>query len=126
MGAKTTIVVRIPKNTGSITSIVPLTVEVKLSSFSFILLLKTFSPTMIASSTTIPRTTININVDNTFIVTPSIGSKIKAPPNEIGIPIATQNATDGLKNIVKRISTRIIPIAKFLYNIFILSSKNLA
>ena len=69
---------------------------------------------MIASSTTIPKTTINIKVDNTLIVTPSIGSKISAPPKEIGIPIATQKATEGRKNIVRSIRTKTIPIAKFL------------
>ena len=79
-----------------------------------------------ASSTTIPSTTINIKVDNTFIVTPNIGSNNNAPPKDIGIPMATQKATDGLKNIVKRIRTKHIPIAKFLYKIFILSSRNLA
>ena len=114
IGAKTTMVVKIPKKTGSITSIVPFIVDVKLSSFSLILLLKTFSPTMIASSTTIPKTTINIKVDNTLIVTPSIGSKISAPPKEMGIPIATQKATEGRKNIVRSIRTKTIPIAKFL------------
>ena len=39
---------------------------------------------------------MNIYVDNTFILKTSILSKFKAPPNEIGNPIATQNATDGL------------------------------
>ena len=126
IGAKTTIVVKIPKKTGSITSIVPFTVEVKLSSLSLILLRNTFSPTIIASSTTIPSTTINIKVDKTFIVTPNSGSNNNAPPKDMGIPMATQKATEGLKNIVKRISTKHIPIAKFLYRIFILSSRNLA
>ena len=71
---------------------------------------------MMASSTTIPNTTINMNADKTFTVTPISGSIINAPPKEIGIPIDTQNATDGLKNIVKRSNTKTIPIAKFLYN----------
>ena len=71
---------------------------------------------MMASSTTIPKTTINMNADKIFTVTPISGSIINAPPKEIGIPIDTQNATDGLKNIVKRSNTKTIPIAKFLYN----------
>ncbi len=114
IGANTTIVVSTPKNTGINTSIVPLIVDVILSSLSLIRLLKTFSPTIIASSTTIPNTTININADKTFTVTPIFGRIIRAPPKEIGIPIDTQNATDGLKNMVNKNKTRTIPIAKFL------------
>ena len=114
IGANTTIVVSTPKNTGVNTSIVPLIVDVILSSLSLIRRLKTFSPTIIASSTTIPNTTININADKTFTVTPICGSIIRAPPKEIGIPIATQNATEGLRNMVNKNNTKTIPIAKFL------------
>ena len=62
---------------------------------------KTFSPTIIASSTTIPRTRINVNNDNILIERSTAGIKRKPPINDIGIPSETQNASFGLRNIAK-------------------------
>ena len=52
-----------------------------------------FSPTTTASSTTIPITMISANSDTMLMFTPRYGNSRKAPMNEMGTPIATQNAS---------------------------------
>ena len=67
-----------------------------------------------------------MKADKTFTVTPSKGNNNNAPPNEIGIPIETQNANDGFRNIVNNNKTKLIPIAKLRYSKLIRSCKYLA
>ena len=92
-GAKAAMVVSTPMNTGEKT---PRTPAIEASgptcspaSRSVMM----FSPTTTASSTTIPMTMINANSDTMLMFTPRYGSSRKAPMNEIGTPIATQNAS---------------------------------
>ena len=70
---------------------------------------KTFSPTIIASSTTIPNTKIKVNRDNMLIETSKIGINQKPPMKEIGIPNDTQKANFGFKKIARIITTRNSP-----------------
>ena len=65
-----------------------------------------FSPTIIASSTTIPMTRRNAKSDITFNDTSFDGRKINVPANAVKIPTAHQNATIGLKNIIRTINTK--------------------
>ena len=56
-----------------------------------------FSPTTIASSTTIPKTRMNVNSDNIFMDKFNGPNSQNPPMNEIGIPSETQ-ANFGFKN----------------------------
>ena len=62
-----------------------------------------FSPTTIASSTTIPSTRMKANSDITLIVTSTYGSRASAPMNETAMPTDTQRASRSFRN---RASTR--------------------
>ena len=62
-----------------------------------------------ASSTTIPSTKIKPNKLIMFKVTPNTGIIIKAPIKEMGMPINTQKAMDGLRNKVNKASTNMPP-----------------
>ena len=57
-----------------------------------------FSPTMMASSTTMPSTRTKPNSDSTLIETSTPGISARAPRNEIGIPRLTQNARRSSRN----------------------------
>ena len=59
----------------------------------------------IASSTTIPRTRINVNKDNILIETPNTGISQNPPIKEIGIPNETQKASFGFKNSARTRTT---------------------
>ena len=72
-----------------------------------------FSPTTIASSTTIPSATINANIEIMLIVTSIDGRNRKQPMNEIGIPIVTQNASLNSRNSPNITMTRASPRAAF-------------
>ena len=70
-----------------------------------------FSPTMMASSTTIPSTRMNANSEMTFTETSSPGIRAIAPRNEIGIPRLTQKARRSSRNSVSTTKTRMNPVA---------------
>ena len=82
-----------------------------------------FSPTTIASSTTIPRTKIKANNEIMFILVSKIGINIMPPAKLIGIPIIIQNAKSILKNIASVINTKSSPSQRFFINRSILSCK---
>ena len=69
-----------------------------------------FSPTTIASSTTMPSTMINANSVIMLTDTPSVGISISAPMNEIGMPIVTQKATRSSRNRPRQIMTSARPM----------------
>ena len=66
----------------------------------------TFSPTTIASSTTIPSVMMNANSVIMFTVAPSPGISRKAPKNATGSPAAVQTASrlDRVKKSTRKIS----------------------
>ena len=72
-----------------------------------------FSPTIIASSTTIPSTTTKANNDMTLIETSRPGIIASAPRNEIGIPRLTHTASRSSKNKARTRKTRRNPVAPF-------------
>ncbi len=84
------------------------------------------SPTTIASSTTIPSTSKNANVESMFKDTPTDPSKTKAPAYAVAIPTATQNATTGLRVNNNTIMTSTRPMAAELPMVFILLLKSTA
>ena len=69
-----------------------------------------FSPTTIASSTTIPSTTMKAKSEIMFTDAPKKGIRKSAPRNEVGIPQATQNATRTSRKRLRQSTTRISPI----------------
>ena len=72
------------------------------------------SPTMIASSTTIPSTRMKANSESMFIDMPSSGSTHSAPMKEIGIPIVTQKARRKRRKSASTRKTRSSPWMPFL------------
>ncbi|GIT05259.1 MAG: hypothetical protein CM1200mP29_06700 [Verrucomicrobiota bacterium] len=60
-----------------------------------------FSPMRMASSTTMPSTTINANSEIMLIDTSSEGISQNVPRNEIGMPRLTQKASRKRKNSAK-------------------------
>ena len=68
-----------------------------------------FSPVTIASSTTMPSTMMKPNRLIMLIVTPVNGISISAPRKLAGMPINTQSATAGLRNMVSNRITRMLP-----------------
>ena len=109
---KAAMVVRIVIKTGGPISIAPST-----AAFRFVLPIswceKIFSPTTIASSTTIPSTRINANRDIIFIVVSSEGIAINAPAKLIGIPIIIQKDKSIRKNSAKVKKTSPSPSQRF-------------
>ena len=108
IGEKVTIVVKTAKNTGVATCIAPFTA----ASTEFIprsLNRAIFSPTTIASSTTIPKTRMNVNSDNIFMDKSNGPNSQNPPMNEIGIPSETQKANFGFKNNANTKITRMSP-----------------
>ena len=73
------------------------------------------SPMMIASSTTMPSTTMNANKLMVLMETPTaaLGSSMKAPMKATGRPTATQMAMRRRRNRPKMMNTRAAPAAKF-------------
>ncbi len=53
---------------------------------------KTFSPTTMASSTTMPSTTRKANIEIMLMLTPTSGNSARPPTNETTMPIITQKA----------------------------------
>ena len=68
-----------------------------------------FSPTIIASSTTIPNTKINVNRESILIERFNGANSQNPPMKEIGIPKETQNANFGFKNKANTIMTSMRP-----------------
>ena len=112
MGENVAIVVSTANTTGTPTSYAPLLAAV-LRSTPFSICLYIFSPTITASSTTIPRTRIKVKSDNKLIETSKYGSISSAPINDIGIPSDTQNANLGLRNKASMIKTKNKPSFAF-------------
>jgi len=72
-----------------------------------------FSPTTIASSTTMPRTSKNTNSEIMFKETPVNGRTAMAPRNATGMPTATQMASLNCKNRASISRTMTPPIMAF-------------
>ncbi len=109
IGIKATIVVRTAKVTGIDTLFVPMTEALTPGPPCFWNSVNILSPTIIASSTTIPNTNMKPKSEARLMVTSNTGKTINAPKKEIGIPSMTKNANEGLRNKVKIIKTRISP-----------------
>ena len=75
-----------------------------------------FSPTTIASSTTIPSTRMKVNSEIILMETSKIGRSQNPPINEIGMPNETQPASFGLRNKASTTSTNDKPRAAFSTN----------
>ena len=123
IGINATIVVNIANITGTETLLVPLIEASTFEILGFLFSVKILSPTIIASSTTIPKTKIKPKRDARFMLISKKGKKIKAPKNEIGIPSITKKASEGLKKRVKMINTNINPLIPFSMSILSLLFK---
>ena len=99
-------VVRTPKEAGNSTCRTPRTAASPAPPGCPAMCRWTFSPTTMASSTTIPRVTMNPNMLSMFTVTPSPGIMRKAPKNATGSPAAVHTATrvDRVKKSTRKIS----------------------
>ena len=91
-GMNVTTVVKTPKVAGVATRFAPI-ITLSMPGPSLSVVLCTLSPMIIASSTTIPKTSINPNRLMRLIDPPASGSSAKAPRNAIGMPSITQNAS---------------------------------
>ena len=67
---------------------------------------KMFSPTMIASSTTMPRVTMNAKRDTMLMEAFVAGNTRNEPTTEMRMPTVTQKATRGCRKRPSRSSTR--------------------
>ena len=70
-----------------------------------------FSPTMMASSTTMPSTVTNANNDMMLMETSRLGIKAIAPRNETGIPRLTQSARRRSRKRASAMKTSANPVA---------------
>ena len=111
-GANAMMVVSTEKMTGFCTSwapsIAPLTPVIP-----WRCLLNTFSPTIMASSTTMPSTNIKANNEIIFKEPPKLGNNINAPIKEMGIPRVTQNESCARKNKSRITNTKAKPLKAF-------------
>ena len=107
IGTKATILVIIAKVTGMATKWVPL-IEACKDFSPFDPSVYTDSPTTIASSTKIPKTTIKANRETRLIDASKTPIVANAPMKEIGSPKATQTAREGRrkKDRTKKTSRR--------------------
>ncbi len=112
-GQKAATVVSTAKTTGRPTSRVPSTDPCRGSSPSSYLR-NTFSPTTMASSTTMPNTIIKANREIMFMDTSNLGKSISPAMKEMGIPRVTQKASRTLRNSPRRMLTRTRPSPMFL------------
>ncbi len=108
MGVNATTVVVIAITTGPPTSFRPSITAIE-GGFPLLWCLNMFSPTIMASSTSIPRVMIKAKRDIMLIVSFKESSTIKAAIKEMGIPTATQNARRKFKNKARMIKTSVIP-----------------
>ena len=129
-GMKATMVVKTPKVTGSATSMVPL-MDASIPASPIFNLRYTDSPVTMASSTTIPSTTINPNALIRFKVIPNAAITENAPRKLMGMPMNTQMAILGRRNRVNKAMTRKVPCAALLpstpkrfFSCWALSSQN--
>ncbi len=74
-----------------------------------------FSPTTIASSTTIPSERIKAKSETIFNETSNTGISQKAPRKDIGMPIVVQKARRISRKSVRQINTRARPMYPFLF-----------
>ena len=107
-GAKAAIVVRTPKAAGKSTLRVPRIADSSRLSPPSSIRRWTFSPTTIASSTTMPRATMNANMLSRLTVIPRPGINRNAPKNVNGSPAAVQTArrVESVKNSTRKMSPR--------------------
>ena len=70
-----------------------------------------FSPTTMASSTTIPSTRTNANSEIMLTETPKAGISAMAPRNESGIPRLTQKASRSSRKSASATNTSTNPVA---------------
>ena len=103
-GIKATTVVNTPKVTGMVTRCAPSIAPASCPSPSWCLEC-TLSPITIASSTRMPRTSMNPNMDIASIESPIALVRNIAPRNATGTPTLTQKASRGRKKSASRIST---------------------
>ena len=106
-------VVRTAKMTGRPTSIAPSTAAFKGGKPSSCLR-NIFSPMMMASSTTIPRTIMKAKREIMLMETSKLGKIASPVKKDIGIPSVTQKANRTLRNNPRRTITSVRPMARFL------------
>ena len=113
IGAKAAMVVSTPKVTGASTSSVPRTAAlVRFPVRTCVVWM--FSPTTMASSTTMPSTKMNANSEIILIDWSNSPMQAIAPRNEIGMPRVTQNANRMRRNRVNTTKTSTKPERAFL------------
>ena len=107
-GPNAAMVVRTPNEAGNRTCRTPFTAAASTPVFARETWRCTFSPTTMASSTTIPRVRMNPNRVNMFTVTPSPGIIRKAPKKATGSPAAVQTASrlDRVKKRTRKMRAR--------------------
>ena len=103
-GPKATMVVRTEKITGRPTSMAPSVAALKGGSPSSCLR-NIFSPMIMASSTTIPRTMIKAKSDIMFMDTSRCGRIASPVRNDIGMPRVTQKASRMSRKRARRTNT---------------------
>ena len=113
IGVNAAIVVSTPKITGTMTSyvpriaaLVPLPVRV--------CVLWMFSPTTIASSTTMPSTRMNANSDIMLIETSNTGISAIEPRKDTGMPSVTHSASRRRRNSASTTNTIAKPVIALL------------
>ena len=107
-GQNAAIVVRTAKMTGLLTCEAPCTADSKGAS-PFSRLRYMFSPMTIASSTTIPRISMNAKREIMLIDISNTGRSHSPVAKEMGIPIVTQKASLTLRKSERSITTRMRP-----------------
>ena len=73
-----------------------------------------FSPTMMASSTTMPSAMMKANIEIMLMDTPTSGRNSIAPRKAVGMPSVTQKARRASRNSPSSTSTSTSPIQAFL------------
>ena len=107
-GIKAAIEVIIENTTGVPTSSVP-SMAARPKGFPCTRWEKMFSPTMIASSTTMPKATIKANSDSMLIEASKGSISTKAPKKLMGMPIITQKAKRKSRKKLRQMKTSTRP-----------------
>jgi len=116
-GKNATQVVKIVVNTALATSCVPF-IEASAGDRPFSICLKIFSDTIMASSTSIPRTIIIANIVRRLTVSPNSAITPNVANKANGTPIAVISATAGLRNRSKHKITRTAEKVQLVKSIF--------
>ena len=112
-GRNAATVVRTENMTGRPTSMVP-SIAASIYGLFICLCVYTFSPTIIASSTTIPSARMNANRESMLIEASRPGISSSAPRNDIGMPSITHMASLICRNSPRMINIRTRPMTAFL------------